>query len=521
MTATRYLRDALIFAPCYIALDWASYIDPIGLLNITPWNPQPALVIVWLMLGGLGNLPAVIATIVASEILVRSAPGGHAVTLLMGMVLGGGYAVIAWAMRNALHGAVIRTIPQLTIFAGGIFAGTAALSAAFISLLRASGRAGELPFMDAWIRFWTGDAVGILVTAPLLLAAADPRRRAGLAALARRPEALLQFAALCATLWLVFRGLGGDPATHFYVLFLPLIWIAIRSGMNGAIVATAIVQLAVVVVIHDDTGISTSLIELQALVATLTLTGLFLGMIVDERERAEDSLRQSLRLAAAGEMAGAIAHEINQPLTALTNYGRSAQMLIAQGGNTQTLVPDILSKMLREAERAADIVKRLRDFFRTGTTRLESVSVAELFAAAGRIGRPLIGERPILLETGSPDGLPALFIDRLQIEVILRNLLANAVESLAMTEEKAGRIRIEAAIHGTQRLCITVRDNGPGIAVKQQHELFKPFASGKPSGMGLGLTVCQAIAEAHGGSIEAGTDGHGEFRVILPCDLKT
>ena len=84
--------------------------------------------------------------------------------------------------------------------------------------------------------------------------------------------------------------------------------------------------------------------------------------------------------AAAGEMAGAIAHEINQPLTALTNYGQSAKMLLDSGNGAQ--LPDVLGRMLAEAERAASTVKRLRDFFRTGATRLERVPVAELAAAA-------------------------------------------------------------------------------------------------------------------------------------------
>ncbi|MGV3627393.1 MAG: sensor histidine kinase [Betaproteobacteria bacterium] len=521
MPVTRYLRDALIFAPCYIALDWASYIDPIGLFNITPWNPQPGLAIVWLMLGGLGNIVAVTISIVVSEILVRNAPGGYGVTLMMGLILGGGYALIAWALRKVLQDGVLRTIPQLTSFVAIIFAGTTVLSAAFIGLLQISGMIGDTPFMAAWTRFWTGDAVGILVTAPLLLAAADPQRRSGFAAFARRPEAFLQLIALCGTLWLVFKGLDGDPATHFYLLFLPLIWVAIRSGMNGAIAATAIVQLGAVLIIHDDAVSSLPLIELQALVATLTLTGLFLGMMVDERGRAEENLRHSLRLAAAGEMAGAIAHEINQPLTALINYGRSATILITQDGDAESRLPGILEKMLREAERAADTVKRLRDFFRAGTTKLEKVGIDELFATARRISGQLIGELPVTVHAESPERLPPLLIDRLQIEVVLRNLLSNAVESISMSGENDGRIDISAEAHGPQQICLVVKDSGPGIPEKQRHELFKPFASGKPSGMGMGLTVSQAIVEAHGGTIRVGASGHGEFHVILPCDQKT
>ena len=144
---------------------------------------------------------------------------------------------------------------------------------------------------SAWLRFWIGDAVGILVTAPLLFAAADGARRWALLSLARRPEALLQVTALAATVWLIFEGVGTDPSRHFYLLFLPLIWIAVRFGMNGAITATAIVQLGVVLGIHGEAGIPLPIVELQALMAALTLTGLFLGVMVDERQRAEEGLR--------------------------------------------------------------------------------------------------------------------------------------------------------------------------------------------------------------------------------------
>src|SRR3954468_4172404 len=115
---------------------------------------------------------------------------------------------------------------------------------------------------------------------------------------------------------------------------------------------------------------SRTIFELQVLVAALCLTGLFLGVMVDERARSEERLRQTLRLAAAGEMAGAIAHEVNQPLTALANYGRSAQMLLRRPDAGVEELDAVIAKMLGEAGRAADVVRRLRDFFRAGTTRL-------------------------------------------------------------------------------------------------------------------------------------------------------
>src|SRR5437762_6145304 len=134
---------------------------------------------------------------------------------------------------------------------------------------------------------------------------------------------------MIATVVFVFKAAGTDASKYFYVLFLPLIWIALRSGFAGSLVASAIVQVGVVLGTQGGPLNSLALVELQALVAALSLTGMFLGVMVDERERATEGLKASLRLAAAGEMAGAIAHEINQPLGALSNYGRACQLILA------------------------------------------------------------------------------------------------------------------------------------------------------------------------------------------------
>jgi two-component system, LuxR family, sensor kinase FixL len=512
MSAARYLRAAAVFAPCYIVLDWASYLDPLGPFNITPWNPQPAVAIAWMLLAGLAQVPAVFAAIVAADVLVRGAPGGPFITFVSGAVLAGSYASLVWMLLELLRGGVgLRTTRELTLFVAVTVVGTAIIGAAFVGVLRGAELVSEAAVPAAWLRFWIGDAVGILVTAPLLFAVADPVRRDALSALARRPEAWAQAGVLVGTLWLIFVGLPGEPALHFYLLFVPVIWIAARGGMNGAVVASAIVQLGVVLGIHRTGAGSLPVLELQALVATLTLAGLYLGMVVDERQRAADNLRRSLRLAAAGEMAGALAHEVNQPLTALSNYGRSA-LLVLEDERGRAHLRAIIGKMLAEADRAAEVVRRLRDFFRSGTTRLEAVPVEELVAAVRRIGQSVIGERGIALKVHGETDLAPLYVDRLQVELVLRNLIANSVDAVQATP--GGRIEVSVAPEDARRARIVVSDNGPGIAPAHRESVFEPLVSGKPTGMGLGLAVSRAIAEAHGGSLEA---HGGEFRLILPC----
>jgi len=514
----RSLRDFLVFAPCYIALDWASYIDPVGPFNITPWNPQHGLAIVWLLLGGLKHTPAVLLTVMLAETILRSLPGGYFIGALTSLTLTGGFFAIAWMLRMLLPDPGLRSTRDLTVFITVVTAGTAITGTAFVGLLRGADLLGSTPITEALVRFWLGDAVGVLITAPLLLTVADAERRSALLVLARRPETLLQIAILIVTIWLTFHGLGGDPSRHFYLLFVPLIWIAARGGMNGAVVATAFVQIGVVVGIHHEAaGTEVPVLELHALVAALTLAGLYLGMMVDERERISRNLRESLRLAAAGEMAGAIAHEVNQPLTALSNYGESALMLLEKNDTSQPGLREIIGKMQHESRRAADVVRRLRDFFRSGTTRLESMPQVELLATIRRIGQQVLGaEHRILTVRDEPD-LPPLYVDRMQIEVVIRNLIANAHDAIDTSDGRSRTIDVQVSRYDDQHLSLVFADSGPGVPMELRERLFAPFVTRKATGMGLGLAISRAIAEAHGGSLEARAAIHGEFQLVLPC----
>ena len=461
-------------------------------------------------------------TIFVADVAIRHAPGGYEVTAMTALTLACGYALIAQLLRRFLAPALaLHSIEHLTVFSAVTICGTALVSAAFIAVLWAAALLGETSAIDAWLQFWVGDSVGVLVTAPLLLAVANAESRRDLFRLAPRLETLTQAAALAATVWMVFVGIGGDPAQHFYLLFPPLIWIALRGGMSGALVAITIVQLGVVAAIHRDAGTGLPVLELQAFVAALTLTALYLGMTVDERQRTAANLRRSLRLAAAGEMAGAVAHEVNQPLTALANYGRSAQLLLAKNGVAFNELSGVIEKMLAEGKRAGEVVRRLRDFFRTGTTHLESVSVEQVLATARTIAQELGGSKPISMATASAGELAPLFVDRLQIELILRNLISNAIEAMGERSDQPARIQVMAQRHDSEHVVFTVADNGPGIPAGVRERLFEPFLSGKSRGMGLGLAVSRAIAEAHGGSLEARASEHGEFHLVLPCIQKT
>ncbi|HET9652379.1 MAG TPA: ATP-binding protein [Usitatibacter sp.] len=501
--------------PCYVALDWASYIYPLGPFYITPWNPQPALAVVLVMLGGAANFPAVLAGIFLADLLVRGAPGGYAMCALAAVVLAAGYTLIGYVLRRFAGDHALRRLHDLAVFSVVAVAGTAIVGLAYMGLLEAAGQLGAANFLRGWVRFWVGDLVGMVVTAPLLLAAADAQRRETLLTMARSPEAWLQLASMAGLVWMMFAVYHENAARLFYLLFIPLIWMSLRWGMPGAIVAATIAQIGVLAGMESRSTIL-PILELQALVAAFTITGLFLGVMFDERRASEERLRESLRLAAAGEMAGAIAHELNQPLTALAAYGESAQRLLDEGTDSARM-REVLEKMMADVRRTGEVTRRLRDLFKSGTTQLERVEAAGLMETARRIGESIIRTAPIALEIVPAAEVPPLYIDRVQVELVLRNLIANSVESLQAARTADARIRVTAEAQGASMVRIAVADNGPGISPAMRKRLFQPFASGKAVGMGIGLAVSRAIAEAHGGSLDAAPAGRAEFHLVLPC----
>jgi two-component system, LuxR family, sensor kinase FixL len=472
------------------------------------------LAIAWMLLSGLSHAPAVFITVFLADLIVRGGPGGLILVALISLVLTLGYTAIAASLRRWLQPEPrLDRVRQLNIFVTLVTLGSAAIAAMFVGVLLVSGMLDREAIGLAWLRFWVGDAVGIVVTAPLLLVVADSDRRTRLLTLGKRGEIYLQGILLGLTLWLIFGVLGGDPAHHFYLLFLPLIWIAVRNGMAGAIVAIAVIQVGVVLAIHHFPTEGLPIFDLQVLVAALTVTGMYLAVMVDERERAVASLKQSFHLAAAGEMAGAITHELNQPLTALMNYGRSALILTEKDRVDELRA--VIEKMVGESQRASEVVRRLRDFFRGGTTRLEPISIPELLNIT-RLTDEVRKTGVELSVLAAPD-LPLISADRLQLELVLRNLLSNAVDATKEARPGARSVVLSAQRDGAHFIRVTISDNGLGIPRADRERIFEPFVSGKPTGMGLGLAVSRAIVEAHGGALRvSGNVGRGEIQLTLP-----
>lgn len=500
-----------LFVAAYLALDWVSYIHPMQQFGITPWNPQPALAIALLLRLGQRYMPAVLAAVLASEWLVRGAALPAGAIVLNALVLTLCYAAIARALsgRFAIR-PELDSQRDIVRLAGVVSVGALLTGILYISALLAAD-AGPLdqPF-TALARFWIGDTVGILVTLPAVLMAGSAARWRELAEMARRREAALHAVLVAAAIVLVFALRPDDLLKFVYALLLPLIVVATRLGLVGAVATTLALQLALIVSGEVSHFRPLTYFELQALLIALAVTGLFLGVTVDERARSEAELRRSMRLAAAGEMAAALAHELNQPLTAVANYAQAGRALAEREAGGE-LLRETLGKLAAEAGRAADVVRRLRDFFRTGATRLEPVDLAEL---SERVLARLRDSHPgHALELRGAAGAPIL-ADATQLEVVLRNLVANAIEASRAAARPAVAIELRCREDGA---AIEVRDNGPGVPAAQAERIFEPFETSRSAGMGMGLAISRAIVEAHGGRLWAVPGTGGCFVLTLPA----
>jgi C4-dicarboxylate-specific signal transduction histidine kinase len=292
------------------------------------------------------------------------------------------------------------------------------------------------------------------------------------------------------------------------------VWAAARQGVPGAAVAAFVLQAGIIVAVQWQNLVAVTVFELQLLGAVLAFVGLFIGVIVDEKQRVSNELKQSLRLAAAGEMAAALAHELNQPLTALSAYGSACRKLLSRGGDDERL-RDTIERMVAESHRTADVVRRLRDFFRTGATRLETIFLQTLITAVVAQFEDKIRAHNIALEVALMPECQ-LLVDRLQIEVVIRNLLSNAFDAVIERPEGQRRITVSAEMSGRKRVRLLFRDSGAGLDSSQTMQVFEAFHSSKSSGLGLGLAVSRAIVLAHGGDLEAQAGEGGIFVLTLP-----
>ena len=233
-------------------------------------------------------------------------------------------------------------------------------------------------------------------------------------------------------------------------------------------------------------------------------------------ETAQGELQQLMRLSTVNMMAGALAHDVNQPLTSASTYVQAADLMLTKDGqDAESDVRATLRSGLDEIQRAAAIIRQVRHFVNRRAPERRTVSLNDIVRDASKvIGLGLAGDR-IKLDLRLTPGLPPVSVDPIQIQQVLFNLLRNAVE--AMEETPRPRLVVETKVDGGD-VVATVTDTGNGIDVRVRDLLFTPFQTTKEQGLGLGLAICRTIVEAHGGTLEGASraEGGATFTLRLP-----
>jgi len=234
----------------------------------------------------------------------------------------------------------------------------------------------------------------------------------------------------------------------------------------------------------------------------------------EEASRVQQAkIQLTSRLTTMGEMASSLAHELNQPLTAISNYNMGAVAMIRSGRAQVAELLGVMEKAAQQAERAGKIIHRIREFVKRSGPQRQPVSIARLMENAVGFADIDARKRRICIDYRLPDDIPLVMADPILIEQVLLNLLKNGVEAMEDSAYRNLHVRVS---HQNQQVEIAVIDRGHGL--KDPERLFEPFYSTKSEGLGMGLNICRTIIESHHGRLwaDANPEGGTTFRFTLP-----
>ncbi|HYB11019.1 MAG TPA: ATP-binding protein [Alphaproteobacteria bacterium] len=639
-----------LFIVFYIALDWLSFIHPLYGVEVTPWNPPAGLTLALLLIG-LGFAPVVFVADFLASVFVPAANIPLAAALGTALATTVGYTGCAAILRIWLGFDIrLNRSYDMACLIAAVLVASAFVSFGFVTTYVLVGIIPHASYWEGVLQFWIGDAIGIVTLTPLLLL--------GIARLGHKEaphgntwkrhlaEIVVQGFSIVAMLIFLFGpGAEHEPFRLFYLLFLPLIWIAMQHGLVGAAWAALGIQGGLLVALELQDQSTQTVRSFQILMLTLAITGLILGAMVRERRRTVQALHVSesqlatilktapdgvmtidaqghiesinaaierqlrldhqrivgrniadfipaaellsriegmlaaattdapgmeltawrddgsnfpieltagvlsidanrhytvvirditlrktnealmrqhqtrlarvSRLSMAGEMASALAHELNQPLTAIAAYARGCGRLLNKSTPDVRLAREGVEHVVQQAERAGAIIAQLRDFVQNGSTKRTGIEIGELIKGAINLMQPETKQNEVDIRVSLAPDLPIVLGDPTQIEQVIVNLVQNAIEAIASVKSKVRLIDIAARMSDATMVQIEVTDSGPGVPEDIASHLFDPFISSKPDSMGLGLTISRTIIEAHGGELSFSQSPGGGARFIF------
>jgi len=505
----------------------------------TLWPPN-ALLLAALLLAPTRAWWWVLAAALPAHLLVEL-QSGVPVAMVLGWyatncseaLLGAGLvrAFVAWPLRlDSLRSAGI------FLFSGAFVAPIVSsfLDAALVSLVGW----GERGYWDLVGTRIFSNTLAALTVAPLILTwAAIDVSRLRAARLVRYAEAAALFMGLLATCMLVFDLPQLDTHTAPALFYAPLpflVWAALRFGPAGTTSAIAVMVVATIFGTVNGLGPfagstpQETALEMQLFLSAVAVPMLLLAVVLDERARVElDAREQRLqlthlsRVAMLGELSGGIAHELNQPLTAILSNAQAAQHLVGNKSAAPEILVEILRDIIAADQRAGEVIRRLRTLFKRGETQFQPLDANELVHEVLSIVHGDLVTRSVEVVPELAAALPKVQGDRVELEQVMLNLVMNACDAMAGLPPEQRRIRVRTRAVDVEGGAVQVSfgDCGPGFTPEQYAKLFEPFYTTKPRGLGLGLSISRAIIRAHHGRLwGSSTPGAGAaFHFVLPA----
>lgn len=520
-----------VFLCVYLLLYRSSNIFHTTDLRSTPWNPETGIAVALGALYGWIALPIILTANFIGNILWGSTfPIGWSFTsaLAHSLVFAGSAAL----MRHRIR---LLNRPTVGLIVGFLLFAVVVTICSMATRLIISVYAFQIS--PSYLYSYTfavsvGNLVGIVTTAPLFYVFANLQELQSYFARWRGFQYCMAIAIACTSM-IVFGLKNTDEFKVFYLVFLPVIAFAIRDGLRGAAVSVLLSDLAMVAILTWRQYEPSTALELQLLMTSLSATGLILGASVSERQRvsleleeshvslqeSQTALMHASRISLASEMAAALAHELNQPLSSVRSFVRSVRRkLDAKRIDRKALKSDI-DEAVDQIDKAANLIRSTRSFLERGEVAFKKLNFTQLIEVCCELVSTELRKSKITLTTEIPLNQPRVMGNESQLQQVILNILKNAKEAIVDSRSKIRNIDIHVSSFTRPGfLEILITDTGPGVAVELRHSLFSPLKSTKSDGLGLGLSLCSTIVKSHGGEVwynQADATG-AQFVLTLP-----
>jgi two-component system, LuxR family, sensor kinase FixL len=512
------------FIAVYFAVNLLTEWHEFDRLGITLWSPDDGLSLA-LLLENVAFAPFVFLAAVLVDLSIAGVHRSVGVVMAAELSLTITYVVLAFVLKNALKFDIKQfRLPDVVAFLLLVPAGAALSAFIYCGVLYLGGGLSLDKVFVAMVHCWIGAALGIVTIIPAATAIFtywSPLWRWSSYTL----FTIIIFVLGICLGFAALVGVGDKLYYLFNLLFLPVIWVAMREGYAGVALALVTIQLTLAVLTAFVGYNTTDFAILQLLMLVLSITGLLLGAVTTERQDAAQRLREQKRELArmvsnarAGAMGMALAHEISQPLSTVTTYLHAARRLL-QASVASAPVMDALVKAEAEAQRAREVLERIRDFVSNGNLNLTAIDVPALAEKIGELCREEAAARGVVVEVETSGSVPLVEADGVQFEQVLINLVGNAIDAAAERPDARGRVTIRVAAK-SDAIMLRVEDNGRGVAPDLADNIFDAYQTTKPRGMGLGLHLSRRIVQRHAGRLwwEPITTGGARFVVELPTN---